>query len=94
MPAIKIAVYQGGCPRGVEDNLELLEKVMEEASEKGVDLVVFSETFLHGYCAGPILRDRAEIQNGPSFQCISQIAARLKVRKSTNETSAFFFLTF
>jgi predicted amidohydrolase len=79
MPPIKVGVYQGGCARGVNDNIELAERVLTSAAADQIDLVVFSETFLHGYCSGSMLRDLAETQTGPSFQRISKVAAQLKV---------------
>ena len=81
MPGIKLAVYQGGHARGVKENLALLESVLTSASRDSIDLVVFSELFLQGYCSGSDLREFAETKNGESFQKISQIAAQSQVRK-------------
>lgn len=79
MPPITLAIYQGGHKRGVESNVQLAIDVIKAAAAKQVDLVVFCETFLHGYCSGELLREKAEIQQGPSFQAISKAAADNKV---------------
>lgn len=81
MPPITLAVYQGGNVRGVESNVKLAIQVIEAAAAKQVDLLVFCETFLHGYCSGDLLREKAEVQQGPSFRAISKAASDNKVRK-------------
>jgi predicted amidohydrolase len=74
-----LAVYQGGFSRGVAANLQLADQTIRTAAEQQVDLIVFSETFLHGYCSGDHLREHAETQQGPSFQHFSKLASQLKI---------------
>ncbi len=50
---LNVAVYQGGYAEGVEANLKLLEKVLEQKRDQKLDLVIFCELFLCGYCIGP-----------------------------------------
>lgn len=79
MPSIKLAAYQGGLAKGVQENLALLEQVVADASKNGADLVVFSELFLQGYFAGSDLRQFAETKDGASYQRIAQVASQYQV---------------
>ncbi len=52
-PILHVGVFQGGCAEGVEANLKLLEIAVEQKRDQKVDLVIFAELFLCGYCIGP-----------------------------------------
>jgi predicted amidohydrolase len=52
-PKLHVGVYQGGYAEGVEANLKLLEKVIEQNRDQQLDLIIFCELFLCGYCIGP-----------------------------------------
>jgi len=70
---LRVAIYQGGRPVGVKDNLESL--VNEVKRQKGLlDLIVFPELYLGGYVAGEEFAKYAELKDGPSFIQISQVA--------------------
>jgi predicted amidohydrolase len=75
-PILHVGVYQGGYAEGVEANLKLLQKVIEEKRDQKVDLVIFAELFLCGYCIGPKFNEVAEEVDGPSFQFISNVAKK------------------
>lgn len=92
--SINLAVYQGGLVKGVAENLALMEQVLAEASQKSVDLVVFSELFLQGYCAGSDLREFAEIVTGDSFQRISKMAVQYQVCEALRQFGTFYLLVF
>jgi len=57
IPKLNVAVHQGGYAEGVESNLKLLEKVIEQKRDNKLDLVIFCELFLCGYCIGPKFRE-------------------------------------
>jgi predicted amidohydrolase len=75
-PKLHVGVYQGGYAEGVEANLKLLENVIEQKRDQQLDLIIFCELFLCGYCIGPKFNEVAEVANGSSFQFISSVAKK------------------
>jgi predicted amidohydrolase len=60
-----------------EYNIKLMEKKIEEASQKDADLVIFPELALTGYLCRDLLYELAEpLPKGPSVQRIEKIAKR------------------
>jgi predicted amidohydrolase len=60
-------LVQGGAA-DKNENLAVAKRVVEEAVQKGANIVLFPELFLNGYEAGSLLHEGAEKQNGPSIQ--------------------------
>ncbi|PRP88570.1 carbon-nitrogen family hydrolase [Planoprotostelium fungivorum] len=57
------------------DNIQILEGVVHDFHQQGVEIAVFSELFLCGYHIGvENIRKMAETSDGPSFQRIAEIA--------------------
>lgn len=75
---LRLGIYQGGFRDGVDRNIKLLEEIVSSNYEN-VDLFIFSELFICGYCIGKEFWNVAEEYNGPSFQKISSIAKHYRV---------------
>eukprot|EP01119_Soliformovum_irregulare_P002743 TRINITY_DN129_c0_g3_i1.p1 TRINITY_DN129_c0_g3~~TRINITY_DN129_c0_g3_i1.p1 ORF type:complete len:271 (-),score=42.32 TRINITY_DN129_c0_g3_i1:124-936(-) len=71
---MKIGVYQGGGVT-VTQNLDIIRTVLQNAPSD-LDLIIFCELFLTGYCSSKDLRTFAEHADGPSFQIIAELAKK------------------
>eukprot|EP00762_Andalucia_godoyi_P000604 ANDGO_05309.mRNA.1 Hydrolase in pqqF 5'region len=74
---MRIAGVQCVCPSGanaVSDAVAVLRESMAECAKQGIDLVVFPELFLGGYCAGDLFASIAQDpQTSTALQEVSTI---------------------
>ncbi len=74
---INVALVQVGCRAGEKDyNIELMERKILEAKERGANLVLFPEFSLTGYVAHAHLRKVAEPIPGPSIRYLEEITEK------------------
>lgn len=77
MKEINVALAQINCKAGdKEHNLDLMERNIKQASERGANLVVFPELALTGYVMRDITYDLAEPVPGPSIRYLEEITER------------------
>ncbi len=74
---INIALAQVGCRAGEKEyNIELMERKILEAKERGANLVLFPELSLTGYVAHAHLHKAAEPIPGPSIRYLEEITEK------------------
>jgi len=77
---ISVALAQIGCRIGdKKSNIQLMEKNVKLAKEKGADLIVFPELSLTGYLTRDLTYDLAEAITGPSVSSLEKVARREKL---------------
>lgn len=75
MSRVTIACFQGNSALGeVEVNLVRALEVMAEGAAAGADIVIFPETFLHGYRADELFADTAVAVPGPAVERLADAA--------------------
>lgn len=77
---IKIAIYQGGYPEGLDENISIMETQAKKAKEANADLILFCECFLGGYVSGDSFKSYSESTSGENFSKICNIARSTGVR--------------
>jgi 5-aminopentanamidase len=76
---LKLAIYQGPSPQGVEtEALQRVETILSAAAHAGAALVVFPELFLPGYNQMQGHQVAAQMQGGAWEQEFSRLAAKAK----------------
>ncbi len=74
---IKVALAQINCKAGDKEyNMDLIEKRIEQAKERGANLVIFPELALTGYVIRDILYELAEPIPGPSIRYLEEITEK------------------
>jgi predicted amidohydrolase len=74
---INVALGQVGCRAGEKDyNIELMEKKILEAKERGTNLILFPEFSLTGYVTPAHLHKAAEPIPGPSIRYLEEITEK------------------
>ncbi len=77
---INVALAQISCKVGDKKyNIALMKKNVEQAREKGADLVIFPELSLTGYLTRDLTYDLAETIPGPSVNSLEHVARRKKL---------------
>lgn len=56
LDTIRVGVYQGGLATGLRENLDLLRAVVSRGKVLKLDVLLFSELFLHGYGSRELLK--------------------------------------
>ena len=74
---VNVALAQINCRAGDKEyNLDLMEKNIRQAKERGANLVIFPELSLTGYVIRDILYELAETIPGPSVRYLEEIAEK------------------
>jgi len=74
---INVALVQVGCRAGEKEyNIELMERKIIEAKERGANLILFPELSLTGYVPLPHLHNAAEPIPGPSIRYLEEITEK------------------
>ena len=74
---VNAALAQINCRAGDKEyNLDLMEKNIREAKERGANLVIFPELSLTGYVIRDLLYELAEPIPGPSIRYLEEIAEK------------------
>jgi len=74
---VNVALAQINCKAGDKEyNIDLIEKRIEQAKERGANLVIFPELALTGYVIRDILYELAEPIPGPSIRYFEEIAEK------------------
>ncbi len=95
---LRVAAVQMESKNGdISGNLEHATELVEQAAEKGAELILLPEFMPTGYIWAPEVWDAAESANGPTVQWLKQTAQRLGVWIGTSFLEAAgedFFNTF
>jgi len=74
---VNVALAQINCRAGDKEyNLDLMEKNIRQAKERGANLVIFPELSLTGYVIRDLLYELAETIPGPSIRYLEEIAEK------------------
>jgi len=77
---LRVAAVQMVCEEGkIEENLTHAQKMVEEAVEKGAELVLLPELMPSGYMATEAIWDNAESMSGQSVAWLKAIAEKYKI---------------
>jgi len=77
---VNVALAQINCRAGDKEyNLDLMEKNIRQAKERGANLVIFPELSLTGYVIRDILYELAEPIPGPSIRYLEEITEKENV---------------
>jgi len=77
---IRVAAVQMVCEEGkIENNLKRAQKLVEEAVEKGAELVLLPELMPSGYMATEAIWDSAESMSGQSVTWLKRTAETYKI---------------
>ena len=77
---VNVALAQINCRAGDKEyNLDLMEKNIRQAKERGANLVIFPELSLTGYVIRDLLYELAEPIPGPSIRYLEEIAEKENV---------------
>jgi len=77
---VNVALAQINCRAGDKEyNIDLMEKNIRQAKERGANLVIFPELSLTGYVIRDLLYELAEPIPGPSIRYLEEIAEKENV---------------
>lgn len=78
---IRLGIYQGetavGTEQAIQENLDRLEEIAEQASHYDVQLLSFPELYLSGYALDPKLaKELAQEKDGPAIKRVQEVAKK------------------